>query len=100
MADKFEKGEIAIYIRPGSEHYGEEVEIMSNLQWFEVTRNVYTGKVNYDGQYCYLISIRSPQPPHDYLASPPEWLKKKRSPAREWFDEEIDVRTFKEKMEA
>jgi hypothetical protein len=99
MYESFEIGEIAIYVRPDSPYYGQEVEVLSSLEWQEVLYDIQTKKMNYEGQYCYKISIKSPKDGR-YLVAPPQWLKKKPSPGRDIFNKILEGLPKKEKAEA
>jgi len=102
MADRFEVGEIVIYVRPGSDYYGTECEILSPLQHYEVLIDVRTGKFNYDGGDMYEISIPSPRNPKRNLIAPPEWLRKKprKSPGRDLFNKILNDLKNNQKVEA
>lgn len=79
MTDKFEINEIAIYVRPGSQYFGCEVKILSDLTWFEDIFDVLTGEINKGFRYETDIKIRQDH----FLTARPEWLKKKPRPRRE-----------------
>jgi hypothetical protein len=79
MTDKFEVGEIAIYVRPGSPHFGEEVRIESNLEYFCGGVDYLTGELPEDG-YEYEFTMIGLLPGIYPWTARPEWLKKKPKP--------------------
>ncbi len=81
MAEKFEIGEVAIYVRPGSPHYGREVTVTSGLQTVGGGTDHITGEkvpkflgYKIDG----IPPVKS-----EYMCARPEWLRKKKPPRRE-----------------
>lgn len=82
MTDKFQIGEVAIYVRPGSPYYGKEITILSNLILAGPGHdNLYN--VSTSGGYpVYQISELSWAPGKIQIARP-EWLRKKKLPRRE-----------------
>lgn len=82
--DRFEVGEVAIFVRPGSVYYGSEVTVMSELQLRDVW-NLST-KRN-EPQECYIVDSPEANPPPmrpghvaGFWVAKPEWLKKKGPP--------------------
>lgn len=77
--EQFAIGEIAIYCRPGSPHFGVEVTILSELRMSRQT-DERTGEVTFepgyriDGPFGPLINGKP-------WGAPPCWLKKKKPPA-------------------
>lgn len=81
MTDKFQIGEVAIYVRPGSSYYGDEVTIISGLQLHAGGADLVTGARH--SKYPrpgYLI--RHPEIIGEGFADP-AWLRKKKPPQRE-----------------
>ena len=81
MNETFKVGEIAIYVRPGSRHYGREVTILSSLipcggGWD------YVNNRKADHYLGFLVDIPK-QDDGRKMASRPEWLRKKKPPQRE-----------------
>ena len=76
--EKFEIGEIAIYVRPGSSYYGEEVTILSGLRPRKDGMDFVTGEyqilVNY---LVYEISEPAERFTGPQRVAKPEWLRKK-----------------------
>lgn len=74
----FKIGEIAIFVRPGSPHFGKEVEILSGPQLFPRVKDLRDGSIS--EQYGYRttkISNKSVKPTSVCCA---EWLRKKKPP--------------------
>ncbi len=81
MADKFEIGEVAIYVRPGSPYYGREVEIIQGpVQCIPTTDHMGVETAPYVG---YQISNFDGDDRRITQLSRPEWLRKKKPPRRE-----------------
>ena len=80
MTDKFEIGEVAIYVRPGSPFYGAEVKILSGLIFQNRVQDHLTGEYR-DGGWRYFIDIPTGNP--NGFTADPEWLRKKKPPRRE-----------------
>lgn len=80
MSD-FKIGEVVVYVRPGSPHFGQETTIIGN--WVDgagidhITGQPYRGT----GRPCFAISLDHPS--GGKLWALPEWLQKKRPPQRE-----------------
>lgn len=80
-SETFDVGEIAIYCRPGSPHFGVEVTILSGLRMSRQT-DQRTGEVTFepgykiDGPFGPLVNGRP-------WGCPPQWLKKKRPPRKD-----------------
>ncbi len=83
MADKFEIGEVAIYVRPGSPNYGKEVTVTSGLRLSEGGLDTLTGKTMPACMVYEVSSPRKPTPEGHKRVCPPEWLRKKKPPRRE-----------------
>lgn len=92
MSEHFKVGEIAIYVRPGSQFYGREVTILSPLKpsgggWDHVNNKPA------DRYMGYLVDL--PKLGHREMSARPEWLRKKKPPQRdidqkvgwEWYHE-------------
>lgn len=75
MTDTFKVGEVAIYVRPGSPHYGEEVTVTSGLKWREGGIDEMTGGEQIPGLR---YDIDFPSGPSGCCAARPEWLRKKQ----------------------
>lgn len=88
MTDKFEIGEVAIYVREGSPNYGKEVIVASDIELCLI-KNGFSGKTI--PSQSHRIEV-----PSDWIFGPysmpaevprrakPEWLRKKpRQPVRE-----------------
>ncbi len=80
MADKFEKGEVAIYVRPDSPYYGQEVEILSGLETWH-NSNDHVAGVPCLKATGYRISGLPPR--QNGWGARPEHLRKKKPPRRE-----------------
>ena len=81
--DRFEIGEVAIYVKPGSPHYGKECVVISNLMR-SATRlfDHVTGETNPNAGYLgYQIECEWRGNWPRFWARP-EWLRKKK-PRRE-----------------
>ncbi len=79
MADKFEIGEVAIYVRPGSPYYGQEVEILGGLTRYEPTQD----HLGLEAAPYVGYQISSLIGDDWVMVSRPEWLRKKKPPRRE-----------------
>ncbi len=79
MAEKFEIGEVAIYVRPGSTMHGDEVTVMSGLVLSNGGMDGLTGK-SIGACMVYEISHPSKPTPPGYKrrVALPEWLRKKK----------------------
>ncbi len=75
MAEKFEIGEVAIYVRPGSPYCGEEVEIIKGPYLYRVSYDSLDPSNNGNPEYGY--TVRSTVNGEKYGARP-EWLRKKK----------------------
>ncbi len=93
--DKFEIGEVAIYVRPGSPHYGKEVTVLSGLRpAASIVVDVLTGVESYGAKnLVYEITDLYPALMLRAFTARPEWLRKKpkRQDAREWFNQNITL---------
>jgi hypothetical protein len=76
MTDKYQVGEIAIYVRPGSPYFGKEVEILGELKYVLVGFDFAGRRREPTFEWCYDITDLCPKNPGIAAASP-EWLKKK-----------------------
>ena len=81
MTPKFEIGEVAIYVRPGSPYYGDEVTILSGLQQHSGGSDLVTGISYVKYQHPGYV-IRHPEVIGKGFADP-AWLRKKKPPSRE-----------------
>ncbi len=97
--DKFEIGEVAIYVRPGSPSYGNEVMIIGPLAMrgggFD-----YVNKEKMNRCFGYKIEFGDGDkgPNGKGFMAKPEWLRKKpkRQDAREWFNQNIKLNKVRE----
>ena len=86
--DKFEVGDTAIYVRPGSPFYGKEVTILSDLHFENELRDHITGNIKSGFRY----DITSLDGIAEWVAQP-EWLyKPKDEGARDWFNKNIRIK--------
>ena len=74
---EFKVGEIAIYVRPGSPHFGREVTIIGPLQIWGGGLDHITGARNPDGIIAYPTDL-PPVLKGNVMGAKPEWLKKKQ----------------------
>jgi len=79
MSD-FYIGGVAIYVRPGSPHYGREVTVLSSLTWWPPSRYDHLNEKAMKGGHAYEITALE-EIPGPWIAKP-SWLKKKGSPRR------------------
>lgn len=82
MTQRFEVGDVAIYVRPGSPYYGQEVTITRGLALSMPGPDHVTGKEDNGGYPVYGINNLD----DDYTATwtaRPEHLRKKKPPSRE-----------------
>lgn len=86
MNQEFSVGEMAIYVRPNSPHYGKEIEILGPLQFVSCLRDHVTGAL-VDGGMRYQITRLDDLP---RFWAKPEWLRKKRPPQElsSWYEVE------------
>ena len=83
MNETFKVGEIAIYVRPGSQHYGREVEILSGLFKPISHTDVVTGEFSQKSDaLAYQITDLYPEIP-GVMTALPEHLRKKKPPQRD-----------------
>lgn len=83
MSEHFEVGEIAIYVRPGSPYYGQEVEVLSCLIEDDESTDVITGEtLAASWGFVYQITDLYPDTP-GLMTAHPEWLRKKKPPRRD-----------------
>jgi len=75
---EFAIGEVAIYVRSGSPHYGEEVTILSTLIWWPPGGTDHMGVEANLGGYAYEITPLEAIPGPWIARS--SWLKKKDNP--------------------
>jgi hypothetical protein len=78
MTDKFEIGEVAIYVRPGSPCFGRECTILGKAGFLN-SPDFLTGTIN-EPFFGYQISLGKIDPINneDVWAARPEWLQKKQ----------------------
>lgn len=82
MSDKFEIGEAAIYVRPGSPFYGQECTVIDieRSDDFGAGFDHTTGQMSYHGYLPYQVSVKVNG---SFLWAKAEWLRKKKPPQRE-----------------
>ena len=85
----FKKGDIAIYVRPGSPYYGREVEVLSGLEKYFVSED-YLGQTQGTLQWGYTITNLDNT--DTIKRARPQWLRPKDEGARDWFKEKIKVK--------
>ena len=78
MTHRFEVGEVAIYVRPGSPYYGEEVTIIRGIHRYLVVNDHLGQNIGeeIDGYGIQCSWSRAG-------GASPEWLRKKKPPSRE-----------------
>jgi len=79
MSD-FHVGEVAIYTRPGSPHFGSEVTILSSLIWWPPGGTDHMKQEANEGCHAYEITALE-NIPGPWIAKP-TWLKKKGPPRK------------------
>jgi hypothetical protein len=75
---EFEVGEIAIYVRPGSPHFGEEVQILGPPRMWGIGYDALYNCDSEPGMKYEIDFIISPN--QKTIVARPEWLKKKPKP--------------------
>jgi len=83
----FKVGDIAIYVRPGSLHYGEEVVIASPPRTYFVGIDL-LGQTTGEEQVGHIVKT----PFNGSWGAKTEWLRKKDEGARDWFNKNIKVK--------
>lgn len=76
---RFSIGEVAIYVRPGSPAYGQEVTVLSELHPIGSGFDYSTGAIPSNDLLVYEISDLTPGFSLGKQVARPEWLSKKKT---------------------